>query len=265
MTSALFQTNAFTLRLLPSGAAHWAEGSCVFVADLHLGKDASFQRAGLSLPQKCTAATLTRLQSVISQTHCKHIWVLGDLVHDKHSLNSSTLKNIQSFQRKNRNTQLHLVLGNHDRSLAKEVLQRKRPQWLSSCVAEGHQLGPFRLWHHPPELPPREGCRARALPPSPEPSSSYNLSGHVHPGFAVHPLQSWGSHTLQLRSQRFPCFAFGPSTGLLPSFGEFTGSHLVASSRSVQENPDWSYHLLCEGEVIPVAPQLKDYGNTKHQ
>jgi metallophosphoesterase superfamily enzyme len=47
----------------------------------------------------------------------------------------------------------------------------------------------------------------------------YVLAGHVHPCVRV------GGHGFD--SLRLPCFHFGARVGVLPAFGEFTGSHVL--------------------------------------
>ena len=46
----------------------------------------------------------------------------------------------------------------------------------------------------------------------------YVLAGHVHP---VYRLATRGD------ALRLPCFVFGAESGMLPSFGSFTGGHPV--------------------------------------
>ena len=68
-------------------------------------------------------------------------------------------------------------------------------------VDEPWATGPFLFAHHPEPQP-----------------HGYVLAGHVHP---VYRLATRGD------ALRLPCFLFGATTGMLPSFGAFTGGHPV--------------------------------------
>jgi metallophosphoesterase superfamily enzyme len=52
---------------------------------------------------------------------------------------------------------------------------------------------------------------------------AYVLAGHLHPGVVL----GGRAHD----RLRLPCFHFGPRSGVLPAFGEFTGMHVVPAAR----------------------------------
>ena len=54
------------VRLHPERALHWPAGDALFVADVHLGKAASFRASGVPLPRGSTQADLTRLSSLLA-------------------------------------------------------------------------------------------------------------------------------------------------------------------------------------------------------
>ena len=54
-----------TLVLLPERAAYWPARKSLFVADFHLGKAATFRRAGIPLPSGTTSENVERLGRAI--------------------------------------------------------------------------------------------------------------------------------------------------------------------------------------------------------
>ncbi|MBZ0171464.1 MAG: DEAD/DEAH box helicase, partial [Phycisphaerales bacterium] len=67
------------LDLLPERAVWWPARRTLLVADLHLGKPASFRSAGAPVPEQVTGADLARLSSLIKTQHAQRVIVLGDL------------------------------------------------------------------------------------------------------------------------------------------------------------------------------------------
>ena len=70
-----------TLQLLPQRAAYLPAQRALLVADVHVGKAASFRGLGVPVPAGTTAGTLARLSAALSTTGAEHLIVLGDLVH----------------------------------------------------------------------------------------------------------------------------------------------------------------------------------------
>src|SRR4029453_12175875 len=68
------------VRLHPERALHWPGGDALFVADVHLGKAASFRAGGVPLPRGSTQADLTRLSSLLERTGAGRLVVLGDFL-----------------------------------------------------------------------------------------------------------------------------------------------------------------------------------------
>src|SRR5689334_22573606 len=62
-------------------ALHWPAGRALFVADVHLGKAASFRAGGVPLPRGGTQADLARLGSLMARTGAERLFVLGDFLH----------------------------------------------------------------------------------------------------------------------------------------------------------------------------------------
>jgi uncharacterized protein len=207
------------LHLLPERAAYWPEGQCLLVADAHLGKAQSFRKLGVPVPGGTTEVNLQRLSGLIQRCGAKRLVFLGDLLHSVRSRSAALLHSVQRWREGHADVDMLLVRGNHDAHAGDPP-----PQWGLRCVDEPHALGPFALQHHPAAVP-----------------GAYALAGHVHPAVRL------GSGIDQLR---LPCFAFSARQGLLPAFGEFTGSHVLRPA------PGDALYVVAGDEVrrLPTLP-----------
>jgi DNA ligase-associated metallophosphoesterase len=206
--------------LLAERALWLPELATVLVADVHIGKAASFRRLGTPVPEATTAATLARLSAVLRATRAAQLVVLGDLQHSVHAQAAAPAGAFGAWRAGHAELALTLVAGNHDQRAGAPP-----PAWRVQVVDEPHELAPgLALVHHPRELP-----------------LHYALAGHVHPAVV---LAGRGPGAVRL-----PCFHFGPGCGVLPAFGEFTGSHVV------RPLPGERVFVVAEGEVRewPVA------------
>jgi len=184
-----------TLELLPERAIHLPQFQTLLVADVHVGKSTSFRTLGVPVPRGTTAGTLERLSVALTATAARRLVVLGDFVHARRSFTPETLQALTRWRDAHPALSITLLRGNHDRRSGDP------PRELGiEAVDEPVALGPYRLLHEPREQP--EG---------------YVLAGHVHPSIVV------GRHGFD--RLRLPCFHFGAHVGVLPAFGEFTGSH----------------------------------------
>jgi DNA ligase-associated metallophosphoesterase len=169
----------------------------LFVADFHLGKAASFRRAGIPMPSGTTADNVDRLERCLAGRSAGRVVFLGDFLHSAEGRAERTLERFAQWRAARAGLELVLVRGNHD-----DRAGDPPAEWGFSCVSPGAVLGPFALVHEPGPV------RGR-----------YALAGHIHPAAR---LSERGG-----QSVRLPCFWFGPRVGVLPSFGAFTGSALV--------------------------------------
>ncbi|WP_322047463.1 ligase-associated DNA damage response endonuclease PdeM [Paraburkholderia sp. J67] len=170
----------------------------LFVADLHLGKDAVFRARGIPVPVGSTGETLARLDGLIATHRPQSIVFLGDLLHARESHAEEVMSALRRWRLKHRGLRLVLVEGNHDRhagALAAEFDVER--------VIEPYGMGPWALCHHPQTV---EGA--------------YVLAGHEHPVFRL---------ASGVDRVRLPCFRFGRRTGVLPAFGAFTGGFDVGA------------------------------------
>ncbi|MDQ6619731.1 MAG: ligase-associated DNA damage response endonuclease PdeM [Pseudomonadota bacterium] len=185
------------VQLLAARAAYWARGRALFIADVHLGKSASFRSGGVPVPRGSTAGDLARLSAVIESTSAAHLFVLGDFIHAASGRVSALNDAFNAWRERHRDLAITLVRGNHDSHAGDPPAS-----WNVPVVTEPHPLAPFLLCHMP------------AAPPS-----GYALCGHLHPG-------TWVSSGID--SARLPCFVVGRRRMVLPAFGSFTGLAIVA-------------------------------------
>jgi uncharacterized protein len=182
------------VELLPQRALYWARALTLFVADLHLGKAATFGAAGIPVPGETGHADLAALAACIAQTRAQRLVILGDLLHARNGRDAATLDSLARWRAAHPALDIVLVRGNHDHSAGDP------PRELGiRAVDDPHHAAPFVLAHRP---------EASKL--------GYVLAGHIHPAITLH-----GPASLR---ERLPCFVIGRSRAILPAFGSFTGS-----------------------------------------
>lgn len=205
-------------RLLAERALYLPVSRTLLVADVHLGKAVSFRRLGVPVPEATTGATLARLTDALAATQARRLVVLGDLLHSARSAAADTWAEVQRWRDRHAQVDWILVRGNHDRHAGDPP-----PAWGVQCVSEPWPLGDaLRLAHHPDAV-----------------TGHYVLAGHVHPAVVI---RGRGPGRLRL-----PCFHFGRQVGLLPAFGDFTGSHVLAAG------PDDAVYAVAEDQVVSLA------------
>ncbi|MFO1217540.1 MAG: ligase-associated DNA damage response endonuclease PdeM [Burkholderiaceae bacterium] len=185
------------LQLLADRAAFVTDLQTLLVADVHVGKDASFRGLGVPVPPGATATTLDRLSRAIEATEARRLIVLGDFLHSPRARSPDVLHALAAWRERHASLGVTLLRGNHDARAGDP------PAMLGiDSVDAPLALGPYRLAHEP--APHDEG---------------YVLAGHLHPCTVV---AGRGFDRLRL-----PCFHFGRRVGVLPAFGEFTGGHTL--------------------------------------
>jgi DNA ligase-associated metallophosphoesterase len=189
------------LWLLPQHAVWHPATRSLFVADLHLGKAASFRALGQPVPSGTTRRNLDRLGALVAERDPARIVFLGDLLHAVHAQQAAVVDPLRRWRDAHPSLHCVLVRGNHDShagdppaALGFEIVDEPWP------VA-----GTARLLarHHPLQEP------AHAV-----------LAGHWHPAVTLRgPARD---------HQRLPCFCRIGDLLVLPSFGEFTGASAQA-------------------------------------
>lgn len=190
---ATFVCHGETFRLMPEKAIYWESERALIVADLHLGKAATFRAAALAVPESTTWDTLERLDRCIALTNPQRLVVLGDVVHARRGMTETLIHTVCAWRERHPRLTMQVITGNHDRHAG------ALPQaWCMENLTELHHHPPFVLRHHPDAVP-----------------GAYVLAGHIHPAVRLYPH---GRGSLRL-----PCFSFGKHAAVLPAFGAFTG------------------------------------------
>ena len=208
--------------LLPEHAVWWPQGRVLFIADLHLGKAATYRALGQPVPGGTTAENLRRLTGLINHYQPVQLVFLGDFLHARQAHTNAVMAQVLAWRESHAALHCTLVRGNHD-SRAGDP-----PHALNiSVVDEPYLLGPFAACHHP------QTHATHAV-----------LAGHVHP-----------AATLQGRARdrlRLPCFVFSQGSAILPAFGEFTGGY------TVEPQPDTVLYAVGGQTVwrLPQAPKV---------
>lgn len=194
----------------------------VLVADVHLDKAASFQRAGMAVPLGDEQDDLDRLAAIAARHGLTRIVVLGDLVHAPPRRGGRTEEIVVEWCRSHPALELSVVLGNHDRDAA-ERLAHWPLRWITD--PDACRLGPFALRHAP-----TGACESA--------DDGFQLAGHLHP-------------TLRIGARRadrltLPVFWRRREALILPAFGRFTGGHRIDPAR---EDAVWGIH---EGSILAL-------------
>ena len=185
------------LWLLPESAAWHAESRTLFVADLHLGKSATFRARGLPVPSGTTQDNLQRLAALVQAHAARRVVFLGDLLHSKHAQRAASIAPLHAWRAAHADLRCVLVRGNHDShagdpppSLDFEIVDEPWP------VAGAPGLV---ACHHPQRA-----------------AAGTVLAGHWHPAVTLRgPARD---------HQRLACFCLVDGLLVLPAFGAFTGS-----------------------------------------
>lgn len=184
--------------LLPDKALWLPAHASLLVADVHLGKAASFRSQGVPVPRGSSSAALRGLSVLIERLAPCRLVFLGDFLHAAQAHNPATLQTLSRWRQQHPDLELVLVRGNHDDRAGDPPAELR-----VRCVDEPWPLGPWALCHHPVPQP-----------------QAYVLAGHWHPCVS---LQGRAHDRLRL-----PCFWFGAQVGVLPAYGPFTGMHPIA-------------------------------------
>jgi DNA ligase-associated metallophosphoesterase len=189
-----------SLQLLPERALWWPGGGVLFVADLHLGKAATYRALGQPVPGGTTQENLDRLDALVSRHGPDELVFLGDFLHAAQARTRPVLAALRLWRDAHPSLRMTLVRGNHDSRAGDPP-----PELGIKVVDEPYLLGPFACCHHPQTHP-----------------THCVLAGHLHP---VCSLYGRGRDSLRL-----PCFVQEAGLAILPAFGEFTGGWQVPAA-----------------------------------
>ncbi len=204
------------LELCAEKAVYWPRRQMLLVADPHFGKAASFRKLGVFVPRGTTLGGTTRLDQLIARLDVREIVFLGDFLHAREGRNAQTFESLALWRASHASIRMQLVRGNHDKRAGDP------PSEVGiDCVDGPLMAEPFALTHHPVAV-----------------AGAYVLAGHVHPcAVLTGPAR---------QRERLPCFHFGPATGVLPAFGDFTGC------APIQSGPNDRIWVVAEDAVLRV-------------
>ena len=186
------------LFLHPYKAMYWERQKVLLIADLHLGKATHFRKSGIPIPESIHQPDLERLEHLLIIYKPARIIFLGDLFH---SMINNAWKTFKNFCKDRIHIKTELILGNHD------ILDPSYYEFLD--VHHGVlKIDPFILSHKPLDEENFAGY--------------YNLCGHIHPSVKI-----TGSAKQSIRVE---CFHFGRNHGILPAYGNFTGTSKVPAN-----------------------------------
>ena len=183
---------------------YWPSQNTLLVADVHLGKEQAFTRAGNPIPAGPTEADITRLAKLVKACGASRLLILGDLIHAKPTQSEGWLLTLSHFLDAHTSLSVEVVAGNHDKAEGQTLLDN-RIRWYADPLIEA----PFVFQHEP-------GIDTRG----------HVLCGHVHPCYRL--------SVSRKESVRAPVFWLGKQCSIMPSFGQFTGGHTVKPSTGDQ-------------------------------
>ncbi len=204
------------LWLLPDRAIYWPARRALLLADMHIGKAASYRALHQPVPRGTTEATLARLDALLDEHDCEQLIVLGDFLHARAARAPATLARLHEWRKRHEDLKIVLIRGNHDRNAGDPPTS-----FDIEVVDEPWIVGPFALRHEP------QAHATHAV-----------LAGHVHPVFVLR-----GKARQRLR---LPCFLIGEQVSLLPAFGEFTGGWEITPTHANE------VYLVGAGRVWPL-------------
>ncbi|MFT4603573.1 MAG: DNA ligase-associated metallophosphoesterase [Rhodothermales bacterium] len=186
------------LALMPERAVFNLGTGDLYVADLHIGKSATFRSGAIPIPDGDTAADLVRLGSVIQSTEARRVVVLGDFLHAPASHLDQTWR---QWRATCPDLEIVVVRGNHDVTAGDPGAD-----WGVELLDGPVKSGSLVFQHHP---------EASEL--------GYVLSGHLHPAIR---LRGVGRDSILL-----PCFHVGEAVMVLPAFTSFSGGYRVVAGK----------------------------------
>jgi DNA ligase-associated metallophosphoesterase len=189
--------------LLPGRAAFLPATATLLVADLHLGKAATFRSHGIPVPEGSAQRDLERLAMLVGTTRARRLLVLGDLFHARSGCTEEVFAEFTAARRQFAKTEVLLVAGNHDRAVG------RLPAGLGiDSVLTTLDEPPFHFVHEP------------GTPlPEPDRDEPFTIAGHVHPTIAIS-----GPSGDRVADR---CFLAEPCLLTMPAFGSFTGGRRV--------------------------------------
>ncbi len=185
--------------MLSNKTMFWPSQQAILLADTHFGKAATFRNEGIPVPAGTTDVMLQKISDTIEKTQAQSVYFLGDFCHSFSRYEKDFVSELTNWREKHQHIDMTLILGNHD--LGQRTLFHKLE---FTVVEEPLLVGGVALCHYPETVVPQD---------------TYKLAGHIHPSVSL----VGGVDSLT----KIPCFHFNETVGVLPAFGEFTGTHRI--------------------------------------
>jgi DNA ligase-associated metallophosphoesterase len=204
-----------TCHLLAARVVYWEEMKTVILADIHVGKGTTFRKAGIPIPSGIMDDDLMNITNVINELGAEKCIIVGDLIHAKNGISEDVKIKFAKWL-STINCEVHLVVGNHDRSLINELPS----EWSLQIHKEGLLIEPFYFSHYPIIH-----------------EKFFVWSGHLHPKVEI---------SDQYDSVVLRCFQVFSTHAVLPAFGFFVGGSFVRKSS------DCKIYAIAEHQVIEI-------------
>jgi DNA ligase-associated metallophosphoesterase len=202
--------------LLPEKALYSPQRRALIVADVHIGKGATFRALGVPVPAGSSGKDLARLSDLLQRSGAQRLIILGDFFHAAAGRDDALHEAIGAWRQSRADVEMLLIRGNHDRRAGRVL-----GSWNIQEVSEQHEEQGILLCHAP--------CDAPAKP---------HLCGHVHPVYGMKDYDG--------TSVRMPCFVIDPMRLMLPSFGTLTGGHRITAE------PQRRIYIIAGTRVVAV-------------
>ena len=221
MNGLMIEFGGAQIMLLAERAVWWEARRTLLVADVHVGKEATFRAMGVPVPSGSSEKDLGRIGELVEATGAKRVVILGDLLHARIARHPEIVESVAAWRESHRDVEMVLVRGNHDRASG------AIPEAWRMEMHEGEwEDGGFVFVHEPP----RERGKA-------------TFAGHVHPKARLTDFD--GSVVL------VPCFVCDKHCLVLPSFGTFTGGY------TVDEDEGRRIYVAAAGRVVLLRSREK--------
>lgn len=201
--------------LLAERGVFWEENKSLIIADIHIGKGTVFRKAGIPIPEGIMDNDLKRISTLIRTYDAKQCIIIGDLIHAKSGLSPSVVEKFADWI-STLPCEVHLILGNHDRSLHNNLPH----EWNLHIYENGLAIPPFYFSHFPLEHP-----------------DLFVFAGHLHPKIEIRDK----SDRLVLK-----CFQIFPHLAIIPAFSSFAGGTFVT------KNPQCKIYAIADQSVIEI-------------
>ncbi len=225
-------------------------GDCLVVADLHIGVELEFRKAGVHIPSQ-TRDMVRRLDRLLEKTGAKRLIIIGDVKHRVPGTSFQELKEVPGFfLHFSRKVKVEIVPGNHDTNL--KALAPKAVMHPAKGVIVGD------AWL----------CHGHAWPPAAFLKAKHIVIGHSHPQVEFRNSlgyrwaePAWIKAPLRRAAlkKRFKSAGKGrlPDLTVMPSFNRFAGGesvnrkklHLLGPLENVVDKPR-AEAVLLDGTLL---------------